>query len=168
MEIFKEIPNYSAYHISNHGNIKTFNWKNCGKEAILKPALDANGYLRTVLKRDDGKYSTIKVHRLVASAFLGDIDNFEINHKDGIKHNNKVENLEIVTHAENIKHAFKNNLQSNVGGKNPFSKLTEDQVIQIRSKFKKHVYTRQMLATEYNVTIACIKDILIKRTWAHV
>jgi hypothetical protein len=168
MEIYVTIPNYSNYLVSNYGNIKTFNWKNKGIEAVMKPAKDKSGYLRTMLKNDSGKYDTIKVHRIVVSAFIGLKDGLEVNHKDGVKTNNNIDNLELVTHQENMKHAFKNKLQDNLGSKNPFSKLNEKKVIEIRSKFKKHVYTRQMLATEYNVTIACIKDILIKRTWAHV
>jgi hypothetical protein len=168
MEIYKKIPNYSLYEASNMGNIKTFNWKNTKKEAVLKPALDKNGYLRTVLIRDDGKYTTVKVHRIIASAFLGEINKLEVNHKDGKKNNNTLENIELVTHKENIKHSFANNLQSNKGEKNPISKLNDLKVLEIRSKFKKHVYTRQMLAKEYNVTISCIKDVLIKRSWAHL
>jgi hypothetical protein len=168
MEIFKTIPNYSLYQASNKGNIKTNNWKNTKKTAILKPALDKNGYLRTVLIRDDGKYTTIKVHRIISSAFLGDITGMEVNHKDGNKSNNDISNLELVTHSENIKHSFANNLQSNIGEKNPISKLNEVKVLEIRSKFKKHVYTREMLSKEYNVTISCIKDVLIRRSWAHL
>lgn len=168
MEIFKKIPNYSLYEVSNKGNIKTKNWKNTKTTAILKPVLDKNGYLRTVLIRDDGKYTTIKVHRIVCSAFLGNIVGLEVNHKDGNKSNNDISNLELVTHSENIKHSFANNLQSNIGEKNPISKLNEIKVLEIRNKFKKHVYTREMLSKEYNVSISCIKDVLIRRSWAHI
>jgi hypothetical protein len=168
MEIYKKIPNFSLYEASNLGNIKTYNWKNTKKTAVLKPAKDKKGYLRTVLIRDDGKYCTIKVHRIICMAFLGDLSTKEVNHKDGNKSNNNIENLELVTHAENVQHSFKNKLQSNIGEKNPISKLNEIKVIEIRSKFKKHIYTREMLAKEYNVSIACIKDVLIKRSWSHI
>lgn len=169
-EKWKVIPNYSKYECSTHGRIKTFNWKGTGKEAIMKPAHDKSGYLRTMLKGDDGNYHTIKVHRIVAQTFLEQSqDKVEVNHKNGIKDDNRVENLEWVTRSENIAHSLANGLQVPFKGEEVgTSKLTEKEVLEIREKFVPRKYSRVKLAKEYNVTEATIKDILYKRTWKHL
>jgi hypothetical protein len=107
MKEWKKIPNYSLYHASTDGEIKTFNWKNKGKEAIMKPAKDEKGYLRTMLKDDSGRIKTIKVHRIIAFTFLDkDTGMDEVNHKNGIKDDNRIENLEWSNRSKNVKHAF--------------------------------------------------------------
>jgi hypothetical protein len=94
------------YHISDHGRIKSFKW---GKEKNLKPHL-SNGYLRIGICTK-GKRKLVKVHRLVAKAFIENTENkLEINHKDGNKLNNHIDNLEWSTRKENINHAWQNGL----------------------------------------------------------
>jgi hypothetical protein len=136
----------------------------------MKPAKDGSGYLRTMLKRDDGKIHTIKVHRIVAQTFLEKSeDKVEVNHINGIKDDNRVENLEWVSRAENIAHSLANGFQIAFKGEEVgTSKLTEREVLEIRSKFIPRKYSRVKLAKEYNVTEATIKDILYKRTWKHL
>ena len=92
------------YEISNYGEVKS-NTTN----KILKPSL-VNGYLSVGL-RINNKTVTSFIHRLVATTFIACIDETNIvNHKDGIKTNNNVANLEWVSLSENIKHAFRLNL----------------------------------------------------------
>lgn len=170
MEIWKRIPEYSLYEASNTGLLKTFNWKNTGQVRIIKPALDSSGYLRTMLKHDSGKICTIKVHRIIAKTFIENIYNKpEVNHINGIKSDNRIENLEWVSREENIKHwvalGCKNKL---IGEKIGTSILKEKQVLEIRSKFKKRIYTRQMLAEEYGVKACTIKDIILRNSWKHL
>jgi hypothetical protein len=169
MEIWKKIPNYSKYEASSTGYIKTFNWKGSGQTRIMKPALDGSGYLRTMLVRDDGKTHTIKVHRIIAQTFIPTTLVLEVNHKNGIKVDNRVENLEWCTHAENIQHCIDNGwMVSHNGEKNGFSKLKEVQVIGIRAKYKPRVYTRKMLADEYGVKESTIKGIVEGKAWKHL
>jgi len=104
---WKAIPGFSKYQASTSGELKTFNWKNKGVERIMKPALDSKGYLRTMLINDSGVLKTIKVHRIIAATFLeSDPTRIEVNHKDGNKLNNSVDNIEWSNRSENIKHAF--------------------------------------------------------------
>lgn len=169
IEVWKKAKNYSNYEVSNLGRLKTYNWKGSGKERILKPALDKSGYLRTVLKGDDGISKTIKVHRIVLNTFIPTDDFLEVNHKNGIKNDNRLDNLEWCTRRENIQHCIDNNLQYVLKGEEiGNSKLKNEDVIYIRNNYKPRIITRVFLAKKFNVTEATIKDILSKRTWKHL
>ena len=114
-EIWKDIENYeNLYQISNLGRIKSLCFN---KIKILKPHNNRGYYDVTLYK--NGKHKQHKIHRLVASAFL--INNEQktcVNHKDGNKTNNNVDNLEWVTPKENVIHAYKNNLHKKYCGSN--------------------------------------------------
>lgn len=146
----------------------------------LKPATDKKGYLRVGLTIN-GKLCTKKVHRLVANAFLQNLENKPcVNHIDGIKKNNFVSNLEWVTYKENTKHAidtglfYFNSSKESVnkiikkGSLNGNALLTEEKVIEIRKKYKPRIYTRLMLSLEYGVKESCIKDVVNRNSWKHI
>jgi hypothetical protein len=103
-EIWKDIPNSSGCQVSNYGRVKT---KHGDFAKIIK---DLRGYCFTTVNK-----SMTCVHRLVGIAFLNlDPDSdMVINHKDGDKSNNFVDNLEVVTHSRNIKHAYENGMLEN-------------------------------------------------------
>jgi hypothetical protein len=170
MEEWKQIPNYSLYHCSNTGLIKTFNWKGSGQTRIMKPAIDGSGYLRTMLKRDDGHIHTIKVHRIVAQTWIENPNDKPcVNHKNGIKDCNHVDNLEWCTVQENIDHSMATGLQYILKGEEiGNSLLTDQKAIEIRNRYIPHKVTRKMLSEEYGVTVAAIKDVLSRRTWTHI
>ena len=119
-EIWKNIDNYEGYQVSNLGRVRTYNkvtytnkhGERHWKDRILKPKISKQDKCSRVELWKDGKHKTILVHRLVANAFLEtNIDtNLTINHKDGNRLNNRVDNLEWVTKADNIRHAFDNGL----------------------------------------------------------
>jgi hypothetical protein len=102
-EIFKDIPGYEGYYqISNLGNVKSLNYGRTGEERILKPGKSGNGYYQVVLYKEGNKKS-IKVHILVAMAFLGHVPNghkIEVDHKNEIKADNRVENLQLLNTRE--------------------------------------------------------------------
>lgn len=102
MELF--IEGYDQkYLVASDGKI--FSYKN-GKKIERKLVVEKQGYLKVCLYKNN-KPTQIKVHRLVAIAFIPNPLNKKcVNHKDGNKKNNRVENLEWVTHGENKHHSF--------------------------------------------------------------
>ena len=117
MEIWKDIPGYEGYYqASNKGKIKSLLFQNnilnkkYSREKILKQKKDKYNSYRVELWKD-GKSKTWLVHRLVGITFLGiPKENMTINHKDGNRLNNNVENLEWCTLKENINHGFRTGL----------------------------------------------------------
>jgi hypothetical protein len=104
-EIWKAIAECNGiYYISDHGNAKSF--KN-GKEHILKPGKGVNGYYTIGIIRNGNKRKSEYIHRLVAQTFIPNpIYKKQVNHKDGDKTNNQVDNLEWCTAKENMRHAW--------------------------------------------------------------
>lgn len=103
----------NRYEISNTGKIRSLNYKRTGKTRELIPAPDPKGYLKTMILIA-GRYKTVKIHRLVAEAFIPNPENKpQVNHKDGNKENNAVDNLEWVTNIVNAHHAIEHGLFSN-------------------------------------------------------
>jgi hypothetical protein len=92
------------YSISDYGRVKSLKF---GKERILKPSLIGNGYPAVLLSMKGQKVKLQCIHKLVASAFIKNPDNKpQVNHKDGNKLNNHIDNLEWMTIKENIQHAY--------------------------------------------------------------
>lgn len=114
MEIWKNIKGFEElYQISNLGQVKSLR-----NNLILKPGLAGIGYLSVNLCKD-GKQNYKKIHRLVAEHFIENIDNLPcVNHKDGNKTNNNVENLEWCTSSYNNKEAYRLGLKRSLKGKN--------------------------------------------------
>jgi hypothetical protein len=98
-EIWKPIASNPDYQVSNLGRLK-------GKRgAVIRGSYDKDGY--NVLNSQSKGMVAVKVHRAVVEAFVGAIPNgMVVNHKNGIKSDNHIDNLEIVTHSENTKHGF--------------------------------------------------------------
>lgn len=123
----------------------------------VKPQLNGKGYLRVSI----GKKLKF-VHRLVAEKYIPNPENkMQVNHKDGNKLNNCVENLEWVTNQENRNHAMENNLHF-CGDQCSYSKLTSDEVRQILED-NKHNFTE--LSKMFNVSRGTIANIKYRRTW---
>ncbi len=169
MEEWKDIPEFEGiYQVSNLGRIRSLDrtfiskkdkrtWHIAG--TIGTPALKSTGYPHKRFKHN-GFIKGYIIHRLIAQLFIPNPLNLpEVNHKDGIKTNNKVDNLEWVTQRENMRHAAKSGLLPR--------KLTPEQVIQIRKDFKNGKHKND-LSKEYKVTVPCIHSLVTGRTWSWV
>lgn len=98
---------YGQYYVTEEGDVYSFNYKQTGKIQKLIPKKDGHGYLCVALCKE-GKVVYKKIHRLVAQAFIPNPENKRtINHINGVRSDNRVENLEWATDSENNKHAFK-------------------------------------------------------------
>ena len=178
MEIWKDIKDFEGlYQISNLGRVmslpKEKRFPKTGQiQRFDKKILKLNKvgrdreYLRVNLHKDSKGYG-FYVHRLVALHFC---DNFfegaQVNHKDGIKSNNRAENLEWVTASENIKHAYENNL---ITKRTVFKriKLSEKDVEEIINLRKEKGLTYKELAELFNVGASTINRVM-KREGADI
>lgn len=104
-EIWKAIDGYEGkYEISNLGRVKSLNYKNTFKEKILEPRTTEKGYEEIQLW-NNYKQKHFKIHRLVASAFLPNENNYkEVNHINHIRNDNHVSNLEWCDRQYNNSH----------------------------------------------------------------
>lgn len=121
-----------------------------------------HGYLQVSIKElDRGRHITVVVHKLVALAFLGERPvGYQINHKDGDKLNNKVDNLEWVTPSGNMRHAVKNGLISyRKGLKNNFGRLEDTTVSEIRRLHKEGIKQRR-LATMFGCSQPYVSELV--------
>ena len=138
-----------GYKISNQGRVKNPQGK------ILGGSTHKDSYRFVTIK---GKQ--IPIHRIVAENFIENkYDKPFVNHKDGNKMNNSVDNLEWVTQQENIQHSYENKLQPSTV-KTYKGKFTDEQRQQIKDEYNNTDISRRQLALKYNVSHTCICDII--------
>lgn len=149
----KQIPGFDARYLCDEdGNLYSDNYKNSGKLKMISPALDKKGYLRTMLLNDKGQYQTVKVHRLIASAFIAQAEGKnQVNHLNGIKSDNRVSNLEWCDNRENVIHAYKNNMISTNKGidhhKSILRKISPSELVESFNELK----SIKLVAKKYKI-----------------
>lgn len=158
------------YEVSDHGRVRRAEPASgvaVGQILLTRP--DRLGYLRVGLRRRGERQRPHLVHRLVAEAFVGErpSDRHFINHKNGIKSDNRPENLEWVTQSENQFHAYGMGLQGR-GEKHGRAKLTEAQVKEIRRRYAAGGVSQITLAAEYGVNQTLIGFIVRRVVWTHL
>lgn len=159
-EIWKTIDINSKYEISSYGRVRR-------ETRFLKFDLsDKRGYRRVSLSHN-AKMKHYLVHRLVASTFLlNPFDLPQVNHKDGDKSNNRVDNLEWVTGLQNMHHAYQNNLLSILKGEQLSKFRAID--IQLLRAWRETGLSFKELKTIYSLSNAQISRICHKTRWAHL
>ncbi len=156
-EIWRDVVGYEGlYQISNLGRVKSLLF---GRERILKTRYSLEGYAVIKLtKKDKGK--TYHIHKLLAQAFIPNPEHKpQVNHKDGNKMNNCLDNLEWVTNSENVKHSYKMGLiKSKRGSENVQSKLSDEDVSYIRKnyKYRDKEFNAYKLAKRFGVSTSTI------------
>lgn len=126
----------------------------------------SGGYAKLVLRKD-GKSKTHRVHRLIVAAFFGPSD-LHVNHKDGNKLNNSLNNLEYCSRSYNQSHAFRTGLIKPLRGEaRSNSKLTAHQVKVIKELWLP-IYTPYFISQLYGVAPTTIEQIKSGRNWSHV
>lgn len=170
MEKWVDVKGYEGmYQVSNEGNIRSI--KNEPK--IMRPHLDTKGYHRQSFYKD-GKSTTIKYHRLVAQHFIPNPENKpQVNHINGIKTDNRVENLEWMTNDENMHHSKINKLRIGkmpCGENNKKTKITDEQVKYIRSVHVKSSkeFGSAALAKQFNVSVSTVNRIVLNQTHTYM
>lgn len=177
MEIWKYVDGFNnVYQVSNTGKVKSLdhivtskdNKSRLQKGRFLKSSINHKGYIRYSLSIN-GKRFNFSAHRLVAISFIPNpLNKTQVNHKNGIKTDNNVDNLEWVDNKENIIHAYKNGLiKCNLGEKHHMSKLTNKQVEDIRLK-RCNGFTLKNLSKEYGISIVAIYNISKNITYKHL
>ena len=158
-ELWRNIDGYKGvYQISSFGRIRSYKYN---LPRILKPRINSRGYKYINLSQD-GRYKSLIIHRLVAQSFLG-YSNLTVNHKNGNKLNNCVDNLEWITTEANMRHASVNKLLA-FGEKNGNSKLSQRDILHIKYKYKTGK-SMGCIAKEFGVSRQCIGDIINNQHW---
>jgi hypothetical protein len=173
IEIFVDIKDYEGfYKVSNFGSVKSLSRldakgnRRC--EKLLKLYLSSAGYYQVSLCRNS-RAAKFLVHRLVIEAFVSNIHNkSQVNHRDGNKLDNNVNNLEWVTPSENTIHADEVLGIDSRGENYGAVKLTERDVMSIRDLLESSGYTQEFIAGMFNVDQTTISDVKVGRTWTHI
>jgi hypothetical protein len=160
-DYWRGVSGFPNYQVSRNGEVR-----NVTRNKLLTPVRNRREYCLVNLYRY-GKPKNFLLHRLVAAAFLGVIPpGWEVNHKNGRKCDNTVENLEIVTPEQNRQHAVRRGLMRR-GERNPKAKLTEAEVKEIRRQRANGVRVRD-IARRYDLSEGAVYLICRRGTWKHV
>lgn len=174
MVSWKPVPGFvGIYEVSDDGQVMRVATHGRKPRAIRRPVhphKKPNGYYAVDIQRDQDRYRSY-VHRLVWEAFKGEIPSgLEINHRDGKRENNHLDNLELVTRSENMLHSFEElspSLNRIKGTAHHKAKLTPDDVKDI---FRLHAggTSQRELGRMFGVSKTAIQYVLEGRNWKHV
>lgn len=161
--MIKKIKDFEDYFVSAQGGV--LSTKN-REHRILRTRVNKKGYEYVNLQLD-GVQITKSVHRLVAEAFLPEYSSeLEVNHIDGNKTNNDVNNLEMVSRIANVRHAVSKGLfEYKRGEENNMARLTKEVVAKIREEYKHCDVSQRTLARKYGVSNNAIFKVLHNITW---
>jgi DNA-binding transcriptional regulator YiaG len=155
------------YEASNLGNIRRLRGKRTLSRGHLIGIPNNIGYLRVCLHVEGGKQINGSVHRIIAKTFVPNPENKpEVNHKNGVKADNRAKNLEWATRSENETHAYENGM-AKAGSGHGNSKVTELQVVEIRSLRESGVKLRE-LSRLFDLSESTLSTICRRQGWRRV
>lgn len=161
-ELWKPLLEYKGIEVSSIGRIKKAANKRRKERILTEFPKDRDGYYRCSVQKLDGAWTSQPVHRLVAKAFIDNPDNKEsVNHIDGDRTNNRVENLEWVTPRENVLHSFKYGARKVCKEVPKKTILTDFQISQIDPL--RSLYTVNQIAKLFNIEYQSLKNIIHKK-----
>lgn len=167
IEEWKDVAQKPGYSVSSLGRFR-------GKSGnILAGTLSKPGYIRLTRFCPDRRRNVF-LHRLVAEAFIGEIPaGMEVNHKNGIKSDNRVENLEIITRTQNAKHMYDvlgvkaTNPNPCKGERNGWSKFTDKDIVLMRELAEQGV-RQACIARQFKTAQTVVSRIVSRQSWKHV
>lgn len=162
LEQWRPIPGFPKYEVSDQGRVRSYQGHHGVVCRILRPKIADTGYMSVTLYDVKNKRKSKTVHRLEMMAFNGPSD-LTVNHLNGIKTDNRIENLKYTSVQENIDHAIATGIYS-IGIRNGRCVLSEEDVLTIRASDK----NRQDLAKEYGVHRNTIAAIQKRTNWRHL
>jgi hypothetical protein len=161
-EVWKPIPDFEGYEASSIGRIRSFR-KSPKEPIVLSLRKNSKGYLQCQVYSVGKKRRSITVHRLVGMAFLGK-SKMVLNHINGIKTDNRIENLELCTLSKNTRHAYEMGLNPQHGERHKSSRLKVEQVLHVLESKE----SGANLARKFGVSQSSISLIRKGINWRHV
>ena len=161
-ELWKPLLEYKGIEVSSIGRIRKAANKRRKERILSEFPKDRDGYCRCSVQRLNGTWTSQPVHRLVAKSFISNPYNKPaVNHIDGNRTNNKVDNLEWVTPRDNVIHSFKYGVRKKCKEVPRHTLLTDFQISQIDKL--RTLYTVNQLAKLFNIEYQSLKNIIHKK-----
>lgn len=169
-EIWKSVVGYEGlYEVSSFGVVRR---SSCGGNGawgsgrVVAICVDSKGYPMVGLWKNN-KQKILRLHRILAHAFFGPSE-LEVNHKDGVRSNFDLRNLEYTTHQQNMSHAVRTGLFVNSGESHYKTKLTDADVLEIRRRYVKGVYGFKRIAKDFGIGDPQVVKIIQRKSWKHI
>lgn len=162
---YKKLEGFFGYYASSEGVI--YSTRKSGFRP-LKPKLRRDGYHEVCLYKDRKQHYRM-VHRLIAAAFIENAEEKPcVNHKNGVKTDNRLVNLEWVTYSENTAHAFETGLITRIGEQSAFCLITEEQARECCRLLQDTDTTIVQIAEMLGIGKDAVSKIRRKESWKHI